>query len=128
MSGDQVLLKYDESAGWTRVAMNQMVLPGRLLVLPTYRVKLTLSIGVNLDIVGGSQVELLASSLQEPPGIRVLFGRVVMMPLAKAGPRLRVKFGDRGGDVVFSDAELVAALEVRRVHLRHEPRNRPGGR
>jgi hypothetical protein len=94
-----------------------MLSPGRLLVLPTYRVKVTLTIGVNLDILGGSQVELLASGPREPPGIRVPFGRVVIAPLGKAGSRLRVKFGDRGGEIGFADAESVAAIDVRRIHV-----------
>ncbi len=117
MTGDQVLLRYDAELGWVRVAANQRLFPGVVLALPTYRAKVALSIGVTVDILGGTQVELLGSTPQEPPGIRVRFGRVVMMPLAKAGSRLRLRFGDRGGEIAFNDAESVAAMEVRRVHL-----------
>ena len=97
MSSDQVLLTDDPKGGWLRVAANQMLMPQRLLVLPTYRAKVTLTVGVTLEILGGTQIELLASGPQELPGIRVLYGRVVMMPLAKPGSRLRVAFGDRSG-------------------------------
>ena len=117
MSNDQVLLIDDPTSGWTRVAGDQMLLPQRLLVLPTYRAKVKLSVGVTLEILGGSQVELLASSPRELPGIRVVYGRVVMMPLARAGSALRVVFGDCAGVVRFPDAESVAALDVRRVRL-----------
>ena len=117
MSSDQVLLTDDSKGGWLRVATNQMLVPQRLLVLPTYRAKVTLTVGVTLEILGGTQLELLASGPQELPGIRVLYGRVVMMPLAQPGSRLRVAFGDRSGVITFSDAESVAALEVRRVHV-----------
>ena len=104
------------SSGWVRVAPNQMLMPQRLLALPTYRAHVTLTVGVTLEILGGTELELLASNPAEMPGIGIRYGRVVMMPLAKAGSRLRVMFGNRGGLVTFSDAESVAALEVRRVH------------
>lgn len=115
MSSDQVLLKDDPATGWLRVAANQMLMPQRLLALPTYRAKVTLTIGVTLEILGGTQIELLPSSSQTLPGIRVEYGRVVLMPLAKAGSRLLVTFGGRSGVLTFPDAESVAALDVRRA-------------
>ena len=117
MSSDQVLLTDDPKGGWLRVAANQMLMPQRLLVLPTYRAKVTLTFGVTLEILGGTQLDLLAGGPQEFPGIHVWYGRVVLMPLAQPGSRLRVVFGDRSGVVTFSDAESVAALEVRRVRV-----------
>ena len=117
VSNEQVLLRNDTQRGWIRVAANQMLMPQRLLALPTYRNEIRLSIGVTLEVLGGTQIELLASGPQELPGIRVLYGRVVMMPLAQPGSRLRVAFGDRSGIVAFPDAESVAALEVRRLHV-----------
>ena len=68
-----------------------------------------------LDILGSTQLDFLGSGPHETPGIRIAFGRVVMRPL-KAGMQLRVAFGDRSGVLQFSDAESVAALEVRRLH------------
>ena len=115
MSSDHVLLKDGPAGGWTRVAANQMLFPQRLLTLPTYRTKVTLTVGVTLEILGGTQIELLPSGPQELPGIRIAYGRVVMMPLAQAGSRLRVAFGSRSGVITFSNAESVAALDVRRI-------------
>ena len=49
------------------VAASQLLYPERLLVLPTYRDKVTLTLaGVSLDILGGTQVELLAERSGEP--------------------------------------------------------------
>ena len=112
LSSDQVLLSNNPTSGWTRVGANQMLVPQQLLALPTYRAKVVLTAGVALEILGGTRVELLGSSPQELPGIRVLYGRVVLMPLAKAGTRLRVAFGDHAGTITFVDAESIAALEV----------------
>jgi hypothetical protein len=117
MSSDQVLLKDDPvMGGWVRVAANQMLMPQRLLALPTYRPKVTLTVGVTLETLGGTQIELLASGPDELPGVRILYGRVVMLPVAKAGAQVRVAFGNRSGVLTFADPEAVAALDVRRIH------------
>jgi hypothetical protein len=119
-SEQQVLLSDNPSSGWTRVAANQVLIPQEILALPTYRPKVGLTAGVTADvtaeILGGTRVELLGSSPQELAGLRILFGQVVLMPVAKGGPRLRVAFGDRSGTITLVDAESVAALEVHRVH------------
>ncbi len=115
MSSEQVLLSADAAGDWTRVGPNQMLIPQQLLVLPTYRAKVALTVGVTLEILGPARVELLGSSRQALPGIRVLYGRVVLMPLGKAGARLQVAFGDHSGTITFADADSIAALDVRRL-------------
>jgi len=117
MSVEQVLLSDDPEGGWVRVAANQMLIPRHVLVLPTYRAKVTLTVGATLEILGKTRIELLRSSPRELPGIRVLYGRVVLMPLAKAGTQLRVVFGDHSGTITFDDAESVAAIEVQRSYV-----------
>ncbi len=116
LSSDQVLLYEDATNGWTRAAKNQMLIPQRVLALPTYRAQVALTAGVAMEIVGGTCVELLGSTPKEMPGIRVLFGRVVLRPVAKAGAQLRLAFGDHSGTLTFVDADAIVALEVRRVH------------
>lgn len=117
MSSEQVLLSDGVGAGWTRVAANQMLIPQQVLVPPTYRAKIALTMGVTLEILGGSHVELLGSSARELPGLRVLYGRVVLMPLGKVGSRMRLAFGDRTGTIAFTDAETVVALDVHRFRV-----------
>ena len=117
MSSDQILLSRDATGDWTRVTANQMLVPQQVLVLPTYRGKVWLTVGVALEILGGSRLELLGTAPPLPPGIRVLYGRVVLMPLSKADSKLRVAFGDRSGTITFVDSESVAAIDVRRLRL-----------
>ncbi len=117
MSSKQVLLSDGVGTGWTRVAANQMLIPQQVLVPPTYRAKIALTMGVTLEILDGSHVELLGSSARELPGLRVLYGRVVLMPLGKVGSRMRLAFGDRTGTIAFTDAETVVALDVRRFRV-----------
>ena len=116
MASEQVLLSDNPPNGWPRVGANQMLLPQQVLALPTYRPKVGLTAGVTVEILGGTRAELLGSSPQELPGIRVRFGRVVLMPLAKGGTRLRVAFGDRSGTLTLVDADSVAALDVHHLH------------
>ncbi len=116
LSSEQVLLSDNPPNGWTRVGANQMLVPQRVLALPTYRPKIVLTSGVTVEMLGGTRIDLLSSSAKELPGIRVLFGRVVLVPLGKAGTRLRVEFGEHHGTITFVDAESIAALEVHHLH------------
>ena len=59
MSSEQVLLSADTAGDWTRVGPNQMLVPQPLLVLPTYRVKVALTAGVTLDILGPARVRFV---------------------------------------------------------------------
>jgi hypothetical protein len=113
LSDDQVLLCSHPTNGWNRVGANQMLIPQHVLALPTYRAKVVLiGVGVTLEVLGGTRVELLGSTPQEMPGIRVLYGRVVLMPLGKGNTQVRVVFGDHTGTIAFADADSIAALEV----------------
>ncbi|MCE5303851.1 MAG: hypothetical protein LLF97_12195 [Planctomycetaceae bacterium] len=114
ISIDQILLRESAKNDWTRVESNETLTPQRLVALPTYRVKLALASGVTLEILGGTRLELLPGREQDPPGIRVAFGRVVMSPLSRADTRVRVAFGNRIGVLTFSDVKAVAAIDVRR--------------
>ena len=58
-----------------------------------------------VEILGGTQIELLGSGPQELPGVCVRRGRVVLMPLAKGGTRLRLVLGDRAGVLTFTDPD-----------------------
>lgn len=127
MSGiDQVLLGSVAMGGWSRVAANQMLVPQELLAPPTYRPKIALTMGVTMEILGGSRIELLGSTARDLPGIRILYGRVVLMPLGKIGSRMRLAFGNRSGVITFTDPETVVALDVRRVRVPgSDPENGP---
>jgi hypothetical protein len=116
MPSEQVLLSNNPPNGWTRVGAKQTLIPQEVLALPTYRPEIGLTSGVTVEMIGGTRVELLGSSAKDISGIRVIFGRVVLMPLGKGGTRLRVEFGDHHGTITFVDAESIAALDVRHLH------------
>jgi len=114
MSQQQMLLRFDSDSGaWQRVAAKEFLVPGQQLVaLPTYRPEITLSAGVNLQLLGGTKIELLSSDWQGVAGVKVLYGRMFIMPLAQPGTRLRLCVDDRAGMLTFTDAESIAAVEV----------------
>ena len=65
---------------------------------------------------GGTELELLPANAREPAGIKIRFGRIITMPLANAGTRLRIIIGDRSGVITYVDPEAIVAAEVRNIH------------
>jgi hypothetical protein len=122
----QILLGLDPAGSWTRVSANQMLMPQQFLAPPTYRAKIALTSGVAMEALGGSRIELLPGGPREPSGVRIFYGRVVLMPLGNNGLRMRLVFGDHDGILTFADAESIAALTVYRVRAAGtDPENGP---
>ena len=121
-SEDEVLLAFNAHSGaWQRVPEKGMLFAGqRLLVLPTYRDEIGLASGVTVQMLGGTQVELLPRGPEGPPGLEITFGRLVLAPLAQAGTQMQLAVGDRSGVLTMVDAESIATVEVTRRHV-------PGG-
>jgi hypothetical protein len=117
--GLEVLLKYDpETSAWQRVAGDDIVMSGQqLLALPSFRPRIALTSGATLELAGGTRLELLPRTDQEPSGLAVVYGRVVLKPLAQPGVRLRLAAGSQAGVLTLSDAESSAALQVTRTHV-----------
>jgi hypothetical protein len=117
-SEDQILLGgAGAAADWQRVTGKDLLTANeRLLALPTYRPEITLGATVKVRILGGTELELLPANAREPPGIKIRFGRIVTMPLANAGARLRIMIGARAGVITYVDPEAIVAAEVRNIH------------
>jgi hypothetical protein len=113
VSDQEILLRFDpDSATWQRVP-GQGILAShdQLLALPTYRPKITLSAGV-VQLLGGTEVELLPSDASGVAGLDVHYGRLLFTPPAEAGTQLRLAFGQRAGVITFADAQSIVAVEV----------------
>jgi len=116
ISQEQLLLRYkrDEDV-WMRVAGEAPLYPAdRLVALPTYRPEIALA-GAALQLVGGTEVELLAGDAEHDPGVRVRYGRVSVLPLAAT--RVRLVTGEQDGVLVFDDPKGVVALEVEPIRV-----------
>jgi hypothetical protein len=127
----EVLLRYNaDTATWTRAAPEEFLQSGQpLLALPTYRPRVViLNLGVTAELLSGTQIELLGPDAEGRPGIDVLFGRVVLKPLAQGPARLRLTGGGRSGALTLTSVESICALEVLRVQPPGEdPQTHPSG-
>lgn len=127
-----VLLKMQATSGvWERMPPDtaQIAPHQRLLVLPVYRIRIALVGKLGLQLVDGTQVEMLPpSNNQEAVGIAVDFGRLILQPdeKAEASSRVRLLIGDRAGVVTFKDPKTVLAIEVNRVPGAGDPETQPG--
>ncbi len=112
-----MLVNAGAEADWQRLASKDILYANeQILALPTYRPEITLGAGVKLRMLGGTELELLPANAREPAGIKIRFGRIVTMPLANAGTRLRIIIGDRAGVITYVDPEAIVAAEVRNFH------------
>ncbi len=116
---DVVLLKFDPaSSHWMRLPAGSAVSGGdQLLVLPTYRPTITLSVGITLQVPSETMLTLGAANSEGVPSIKILYGRLVAMTTGKAGARLRIDVGANSGVITFTDADALLGIEVHRYFL-----------
>jgi hypothetical protein len=117
-STDQILLHTPGAQGnWSRAQEKAIVFPQEhLLALPTYRPSITLSSGLILQLLGGTEVTLLPDEPQKPAGIKIRYGRVVINSVANPGLKLRVVIGDQTHTLTFVNADSMVGIQVSRVH------------
>ncbi len=110
-----ILLKLDTAGQWNRMAPGSPLTAGdKLLVLPTFRPTLQLNSGITLQVPSETLIELQGADASGAPGIKLDFGRLVLMSTGQAGAKLRIDFGSGRGTLVFPEAEATVGLEVRR--------------
>ena len=115
VSEDQVLVRYDEGSDfWLRLPP-RAVLRGsdELLVLPTYRPQVLLTSGVQLMFAGQTSARLEHPDDAGIARLTVPFGRLLVVTVGRPDARLHLNLAGREGILGFSDAESVAAVEVR---------------
>lgn len=137
LSGKTVLLRRDGAkGGWFRVEPRSVVMSGeRLLALPEFRPKISLSSGVSLDLSGGTQVILETANAVEVPGlppasaeeplINVLYGRIVLINTSNEESRVRLQAGATLGEVRLARNSTLG-VEVERPYTPgNDPRTTP---
>jgi len=118
-SSDQVLLRYNSaSVAWERVpGQGVLISEESLVALSGFRPEITLSVGVNLKLIGSTKIDLMPMDQRGIAGIRIEFGKLLIMPLAEAETGVRLMIGHHNGVITFADAESVAAVEIVPVRL-----------
>jgi hypothetical protein len=87
-----------------------------LLVLPTYRPTIALLAGLTLQVPPETLLELKAPDVRGIPSIKLVYGRLVVMTVGKAGAKLGLDLGGINGVISFVDADATLGVEVHR-HL-----------
>jgi hypothetical protein len=115
LTDPNVLLKPNRNDVWERIAQGATLYAGdRLLVLPTYRPNITLGAGLTIDVLGETLIELVPPDENRVAGLRIPYGRVVLLTAGNPDVSLNVWLGDRKLTARFVDADSTLAAEVRR--------------
>jgi hypothetical protein len=120
LSNDQLLIrKVQDENDWLMVPARSSLRAGdHVLALPTYRPTIALSAGVTLQVPGGTSLELLPPDADGMSGVRLYYGRLVLLNNGTVGTRFRIQLGDGGtpreGVITFSGPTSTAAIEVHR--------------
>ncbi len=110
-----VLLRYAANEEvWKRLAQGDSVFAGdRLLSFPRFTPAVTLSNGVAVEMMGAALVSLEAPNTDGTPGLRIHYGRLILMPLSDPQSPVRLLIGDEELVVSFPDTKSTLAVEVR---------------
>ncbi|MDZ4781309.1 MAG: hypothetical protein SGJ19_13725 [Planctomycetia bacterium] len=110
-----VLLRFATDAGiWKRLVQGDAVFAGdRLLAFPRFSPAVTLSNGVAVEMSGATQVVVEGPDSDGTPALRILYGRMILMPLSDPQSPVRLLIGDQERVVTFPDTKSMLAVEVR---------------
>lgn len=110
-----VLLRYAANEEvWKRLAQGDSVYAGdRLLSFPRFTPAVTLTNGVAVEMMGAAQVSLEAPNADGTPGLRIHYGRLILMPLSDPQSPVRLLIGEDEHVVSFPDTKSTLAVEVR---------------
>lgn len=137
MGGKTVLLRYDDKAGsWFRVEPRATVVPGeRLLSLPEFRPKITLTSGTQLDLSGGSQILIIGNAgdnaAAQPaangvvPTIELVYGRMVFINPTNSEQSVHLKLGPANGSAKLIRNARLGVEVMRKFVPGLDPRQSP---
>lgn len=113
VSENQVLVRQVSPNDWARVPTRDPLANNEVLInLPNYRSTLSFGSGVTVQLLGPVKLEVDKPDASGVPGLRIAFGRLVLMNSGTAAAKIRLAIGDQFGQLVLSDASAVAGLEV----------------
>jgi hypothetical protein len=137
LGGTAVLLRYSDQAGaWFRLAARSAVANGdRLLALPAFRPKITLTSGVHVDLSGGTQIVVRTAEAAEAnslpgantstPALEVVYGRIVLVNTANEDNQVVLKLGPTIAAARLARGATLA-VEVERTYVPgRDPRTSP---
>ena len=116
--GAVALLLNPNTQSWERPETNAILAAGdEYLSLPIYRSRLSFSNGVEVTLVGATNVQILPPKRNGVPRIQAKFGRFLVRPTNDQGLEIDLSIDGRETEVLFDDANSDLALNVRNEHL-----------
>lgn len=135
LDAKNILLRYDaEEGAWFRMTPRSAILAGdRMLAMPAFYPRITLSSGLHLKLAGGTQVSLEAAPMTASgdasdtsvgvPDLKVAYGRVVLVNTANEENQVTLSIGETKANVrLVPNATLAVEVEPRYVPGR-DPRS-----
>ncbi|MCA9152435.1 MAG: hypothetical protein KDA92_24195, partial [Planctomycetales bacterium] len=116
----QVLIKQDPAAQiWQRVPTGERLHVGDVLMsLPTYRVPLVLASGMQVNLIGATQLELIPPDHESTPRFQIERGRLLVATFAQSGTKFGLRWGtDREALITLADMNTTLAIELQHRHL-----------
>jgi hypothetical protein len=126
--GKNVLLHFDAASGaWLRMAPHSPLHPGdKLLALPAFYPKLTLTSGLHLKLAGGTLIGLdFASADSSNPAIDVAFGKLVIVNTTNDENNLRLTLGTEVASSRLAPGATIAVDVQPRYAPGSDPRTSP---
>jgi len=117
VSEEEVLLRLDpDQSQWQRVPKRDAIYASdKLLSLPTFRPNVALAIGVTLQLVEGTAVQLEGPDALGIPTIHIEHGKLILLSLGKPNIQVRLRVGDQRGIVIFGKDDATVAIEVQNL-------------
>jgi hypothetical protein len=107
------MVAWNAGQGWGRLTPDVAIAEGTDLVCASYfRGVVSLSIGLNMELVGATRVTLIPEDERGISGLKVHYGRVILSSAGKSGQPLVLYTGPYRGTAVFESADSVIAIEA----------------
>jgi hypothetical protein len=136
LDGKEILLRNDPQSGaWFRlVSRSSIHAQDRLVALPAFHPRITLSSGVQLKLLGGTEISFASTAdvakedvaaHRAAPEVEVVYGRVVFVNTANSENTIRLKVGATAAQVRLVQNATLAVEVLRKYVPGRDPRQSP---
>ncbi len=116
LSDEQALARQVKDDGmWLRVPARSVLAAGeRLVSLPAFRPQIALASGVQVTFAGEAAVQLAEPNAKGTSGMKVDFGRLMLVTVGAAGAQVELDLAGVRGVVTLVDADSSVAIAVKK--------------
>lgn len=131
LNEQQVLVHFDpKSESWMRMSAGTPLTVGQhLLSFPTFRPPIVLASGMQVTLIGATEMEVMPPAADQTPVFQLRYGRAAVATFTSAGTRLGVQWGQGRAGTITLDDMTTLALEVQQSYLPGadpaQPENQP---